>query len=96
VTTEDGVFVNAALVRDGLARVTARIPLLRLPELQRAEAEAQAYRRGMWGSAPQLPPTTGYTPRSAAAKDPVVRIKKPRASAVKRSSARSRKRKSQT
>ena len=28
------------------------MPLARLPELQRAEAEAQAFRRGMWGSAP--------------------------------------------
>ena len=55
VLTEDGVFVNAALVRDGLARVSARVPLARLPELQRAEAEAQAFRRGMWGSAPQIP-----------------------------------------
>src|SRR3954465_3038346 len=57
VLTEDGLFVNAALVRDGLARVSARVPLARLPELQRAEAEAQAFRRGMWGSAPQIPPT---------------------------------------
>src|SRR5579884_2913621 len=42
VLTEDGVFVNATLVREGLARVTARTPLSRLPELQRAEAEAQS------------------------------------------------------
>jgi micrococcal nuclease len=55
VLTEDGVFVNAALVRDGLARVSARLPLARLAELQRAEAEAQAARRGMWGSAPRIP-----------------------------------------
>src|SRR6266566_4120386 len=53
VITEDGLCVNAALVRDGLARVSARVPLTRLQEFQRAEAEAQAFRRGMWGSTPQ-------------------------------------------
>jgi micrococcal nuclease len=57
VFLEDGQFVNAVLVRDGLARVTARAPLSRLPELKRAEAEAQAFRRGMWGSTPSLPST---------------------------------------
>jgi micrococcal nuclease len=54
VFTEDGQFVNAVLAREGLARVSARTPLTRLRELQRAEAEAQAYRRGMWGRAPGL------------------------------------------
>jgi micrococcal nuclease len=48
VFTEDGQFVNAVLVRDGLARVSARTPLARLRELQRAQADAQASRRGMW------------------------------------------------
>ena len=60
VVREDGVFVNAVLVREGLARVTARVPLERLGELQRAEAEAQSYRRGMWGDAPQIP-SASYT-----------------------------------
>ena len=60
VLTEDGVFVNAALVRDGLARISARLPLVRLDELKRAEAEAQSFRRGMWGGAPPIPPA-GYT-----------------------------------
>ena len=64
VLTEDGLCVNATLVREGLARVSARLPLTRLAELQRAEAEAQAFRRGMWGAAPQIP-TPGYTRRSA-------------------------------
>src|SRR4051812_45107727 len=63
VLTEDGQFVNALLVRDGLARVSARVPLTRLAELKRAEADAQAFRRGMWGSAPQIP-AAGYTRRS--------------------------------
>ena len=69
VMTEDGVFVNAALVRDGLARVSARIPLTRLPELQRAEADAQRSHRGMWGSAPSIP-APRYTRRPGIASQP--------------------------
>jgi endonuclease YncB( thermonuclease family) len=69
IVTEDGQFVNATLVREGLARVTARLPLTRLPELQRAEAEAQAFRRGMWGQAPQIP-SAGYTRRSGSSRTP--------------------------
>ena len=76
VMREDGVFVNAALVRDGLARVSARQPLTRLAELRRAEAEAQAFRRGMWGSAPPIP-TPGYTRRSKASRPPTSRTKTP-------------------
>ena len=51
--TEDGTLINAVLLREGLARISARTPLARLDELRRAEAEAQAFRRGMWGSPPQ-------------------------------------------
>ena len=67
VFTEDGQFVNAVLVREGLARVSARTPLARLHELQRAETEARASRRGIWASAPR---TTGpgYTRRSKASR----------------------------
>jgi micrococcal nuclease len=61
VITEDGQFVNAVLVREGLARVSARMFLTRLDELQRAEHEAQQSRRGIWGGTPQIP-TAGYTP----------------------------------
>jgi len=76
VLTEDGQFVNATLVREGLARVTARTPLSRLPELQRAEAEAQTFRRGMWGSTPQVP-ATGYTrPSGTTRKSPTQQAKK--------------------
>jgi micrococcal nuclease len=78
VVLEDGVFVNAVLVREGLARVNARLPLRRLDELKRAEAEAQAFRRGMWGAAPQIPPT-GYTRRSDDGRTPSIKVKKPRA-----------------
>jgi endonuclease YncB( thermonuclease family) len=49
VFTEDGQFVNAVLAREGLARVSARTPLTRLRELERAQADAQAFHRGMWG-----------------------------------------------
>jgi micrococcal nuclease len=69
VVTEDGQFVNGTLVREGLARVSARLPLIRLPELRRAEAEAQAFRRGMWGSTPQIP-TSSYTQRSGSSRPP--------------------------
>ena len=48
VVREDGVFVNAAIVRDGLARVSTRTALTRRQELQRAEREARALRIGMW------------------------------------------------
>jgi micrococcal nuclease len=67
VMTEDGQFVNAVLVREGLARVSARVPLARLRELQRAQADAQAFRRGMWGGAPQIP-AAGYTRPSKASR----------------------------
>ena len=62
---EDGRCVNAIMVREGLARVSARLPLSRLEELKRAEADAQAFRRGIWGGTPQIP-TPSYTRRSGA------------------------------
>jgi endonuclease YncB( thermonuclease family) len=83
VITEDGVCVNAALVRDGLARISARVPLTRLPELQRAEAEAQAFRRGMWGSAPSIA-APSYTRRSKASRPPTSRSKTPASKRRKR------------
>lgn len=76
VLTEDGIFVNAALVREGLARVSARVPLTRLAELRRAEADAQAFRRGMWGSAPQVP-MPSYTARSKARRSATPRTRTP-------------------
>jgi micrococcal nuclease len=60
VFREDGAFINAALLRDGLARMTGRAALTRLDELTRAEAEARSFHRGMWGSAPHIP-RPGYT-----------------------------------
>lgn len=84
VLREDGLFVNAALVRDGLARVTARIPLARLPELKKAEAEAQTFRRGMWGAAPQTP-SASYTRRPSGARP---RAAKPGTSRKKAASTR--------
>lgn len=77
VLTEDGQCVNTVLVREGLARVSARTPLSRLAELKRAEAEAQTFRRGIWGSAPSLPPT-GYTPASGATRASAPKPPRPR------------------
>ncbi len=76
VITGDGTFINATMVREGLARVSARQPLTRLGELQRAEAEAQAFRRGMWGAVPQIP-AAGYTRRSKVGRSPTSRAKAP-------------------
>jgi micrococcal nuclease len=87
VLTEDGVCVNAALVRDGLARVSARVPLTRLPELQRAEADARAFRRGMWATAPSIP-APSYTRRSKASRPPTSRTTTP---ASKRRKTRTKK-----
>ena len=77
VMREDGLFVNAALVRDGLARVSARLPLVHLDELKRAEAEAQTFRRGMWGSTPRIPPAS-YTRPSNGTRSRSTNAKKPR------------------
>ena len=82
VVTEDGQFVNAMLVREGLARVSARVPLTRLQELKRAESEAQAFHRGMWGTAPAVPATV-YTPPSTGRRSSTA-MSKPRARATKK------------
>ena len=83
VVTEDGQFVNAMLVREGLARVSARQPLTRLPELKRAEAEAQMFRRGMWGTAPSVP-AAGYTPLSTGGRSSTPSNKSSRARTTKK------------
>ena len=49
VIREDGVFVNALLVREGLARLSAQLPVVRESELRVAENEARRFRRGLWG-----------------------------------------------
>jgi endonuclease YncB( thermonuclease family) len=48
VMLETGEFVNATLVREGLARVAPRGRFARRPELERAQEEAQRFRRGLW------------------------------------------------
>jgi micrococcal nuclease len=48
VLLEDGTFVNALLVREGLARLSGRPTGPRGDELQRAQASAQQLRRGVW------------------------------------------------
>ena len=63
VVRDDGVLLNAEMLRAGLARVSARQPLRRLEELRRAEAAAQTSRRGIWGARPSLPDRSYVTPR---------------------------------
>ncbi len=87
VMTETGEFVNATLVREGLARVTARVPLTRLEELKHAEAEAQAFRRGMWGDTPQIP-SAGYTRGSGGRKVASAMPKPPKAVARRAASSK--------
>lgn len=53
VVTGDGQFVNAVLVREGLARVTASESLTRAPELRRAEAEYTRRSGAIRSSAPK-------------------------------------------
>jgi endonuclease YncB( thermonuclease family) len=48
VMLETGEFVNATLVREGLARVATRGHFARRAELERAEDEARRFRRGIW------------------------------------------------
>ena len=55
VLRDDGLLVNAEMLRAGLARVSARRQLRRLSELRAAERAAKVARRGMWGARPVLP-----------------------------------------
>lgn len=48
VLLDTGEFVNATLVREGLARVVSHGEFSRRAELERAQADAQRFRRGMW------------------------------------------------
>lgn len=55
VLRDDGLLVNAEMLRAGLARISARRQLRRLSELRAAERAAKVARRGMWGARPVLP-----------------------------------------
>ena len=48
VLLEDGTFVNAVLVREGLASVVGKPAGARGEELRRAQESAQTARRGLW------------------------------------------------
>jgi micrococcal nuclease len=63
VVRDDGLFVNVVLIREGFARVKASRAVVRRDELERAEAEARLFRRGIWSGARQTP-RTSYTHRS--------------------------------
>lgn len=64
VSLESGQFINATLVRIGMARVSARTRLRRWDDLRRAEEEAQSRRRGMWGERPRIPSPSYRIPRA--------------------------------
>jgi endonuclease YncB( thermonuclease family) len=64
VLLETGEFINATLVRSGLARVSARTRLRRWDDLRRAEDEAQSRRAGMWGERPRVPLPSYTMPRA--------------------------------
>jgi micrococcal nuclease len=76
VLLEDGTFVNAVLVREGLARATKRGSSARERQLLDAEAEARSSRRGLWarpatggGSAARAPSSaTSSRPSPATAR----------------------------
>jgi len=63
VVRDDGLFVNVVLIREGFARVKASRAGVRRDELDRAEAEARVFRRGIWSGTAQIP-ATSYTHRS--------------------------------
>jgi len=63
LSLESGEFINATLVRLGMARVSARTRLQRWDDLRRAEEDAQARRRGMWGERPRVPEPSYTLPR---------------------------------
>jgi micrococcal nuclease len=77
VLTEDGQFINAILLREGLARFSAGPSVSRLDELRRAEAEAQSFRRGLWGPTSDLT-ATEYTHEPSTRSSARVRVRKPR------------------
>jgi endonuclease YncB( thermonuclease family) len=88
VVRDDGVFVNAVLAGEGLARVdvtaihegpgVAADPATapRIDELERAEAHARLFRRGLWGHLPP-DPGAGYTHGSDAARPASIKPRKP-------------------
>ena len=55
VFREDGLLVNAAMLRAGLARLTARRAIRHLDRLRQAERAARQARLGIWGERPRLP-----------------------------------------
>ena len=71
VLTEDGQFVNAVLVREGLARVSARTPLARLRELQACGGRSAGVPAWHLGQRADGLPAPGYTRRSKASRPPV-------------------------
>ena len=65
VLLEDGRFINALLVREGLARVSGRPTGARGEELWRAQEQAMAARRGLWSARRQFPTPNFQRPINA-------------------------------
>ena len=62
VHLDDGMFVNAEIIRQGHARVNTDFPPENLEQFKQIEQEARDAGRGMWAAAsaaPQPPPATG-------------------------------------
>ena len=68
VMREDGLFVNAVMVPEGLTRLSVRLPSAHLAELQRAEHEAQVFHRGIWGHAGEARTVASHGPARYTAK----------------------------
>jgi micrococcal nuclease len=64
VLLDSSTCVNVILVREGLARVSARVSLSRLGELKSAEATARAFRRGIWSAGTLQPAERSVVPRT--------------------------------
>src|SRR5215470_16318169 len=79
VITGDGVCVNTVLVREGLARVTARPSTARFAELKEAEADAQRLEKGIW-STTASGASPGYTRRPASPRKAPKTSKSPKTS----------------
>jgi micrococcal nuclease len=65
VLLEDGTFVNALLVREGLAQVSGRPTGARGEELRRAQELAIQARRGLWSAPRQFPTSNAQRPINA-------------------------------
>ncbi|MGH9410215.1 MAG: thermonuclease family protein [Vicinamibacterales bacterium] len=64
ILLDDGTCANVALVREGLARVTAQRSLSRFAELQQAQEEAERRQIGIWSPFASNGANTYKTPKA--------------------------------